>query len=102
MSARYGGYYSYSELEDHYRESLSEFHRVLKKKGVVVFKCQDIVHNHMLHCTHSFVIFWAEMEGFRLKDLFVLTAKSRMPGPQKGQQRHARVYHSYFLVLEKR
>jgi hypothetical protein len=29
-----------------------------------------------------------------------LTAKHRMPSPQKGKQRHARIFHSYFLVLE--
>lgn len=67
----------------------------------MVFKCQDIIHNHRMHCTHYNVIKWAECEGFRLVDLFILTAKSRMPGPQKGKQRHARVWHSYFLVFEK-
>jgi hypothetical protein len=54
-----------------------------------------------MHCTHARVITMAEIEGFRLLDLFVLLAKSRMPGPQKGQQRHARIWHSYFLVFEK-
>jgi hypothetical protein len=102
MSARYGGYYTYDELEDHYRGTISEAYRVLKPKGVLVFKCQDIIHNHKIHCTHFRVILMAEIEGFRLKDLFILTAKSRMPGPQKGQQQHARVFHSYFLVFEKK
>jgi hypothetical protein len=30
-----------------------------------------------------------------------LPAKFRMPGPQKGTQRHARIFHSYFLVFER-
>jgi len=43
---------------------------------------------------------------FRLKDLFILPAKSRMPIPQqegtkKKVQKHARIFHSYFMVLEK-
>ncbi len=101
MSARYGGYYTYDELEDHYRGTISEAYRVLKPKGILVFKCQDIIHNHKMHCTHFRVMLMAEIEGFRLKDLFILAAKSRMPSPQKGQQRHARVFHSYFLVFEK-
>jgi len=101
MTSRFGGYYRYDELEDHYRDTLSECYRVLKPNGKLVFKCQDIVHNHRLHCTHARVIWMAEIEGFRLADLFVLTARHRMPSPQRGIQRHARVFHSYFLVLER-
>lgn len=101
MSKRFGGYYKYEELEDHYQETISEAHRVLKKSGKLIFKCQDIVHNHKLHLTHVKVIQWAEIEGFRPLDMFVLIAKHRMPGPQKGTQRHARIFHSYFLVFEK-
>lgn len=101
MTKRFGGYYTYDELEDHYRDTLSEAYRVLQHRGKMVFKCQDIIHNHRMHCTHVRVIQMAEIEGFRLADLFILCAKSRMPGPQKGTQRHARIWHSYFLVLEK-
>ncbi len=101
MTSRFGGYYRYDELEDHYRDTISEAYRVLRPGGKMVFKCQDIIHNHKMHCTHVRVIQMAELEGFRLADLFVLPAKHRMPGPQKGQQRHARIFHSYFLVLER-
>jgi len=102
MSKRFSGYWRYEELEEHYRLSLMEFSRVLQKNGVVVFKCQDIIHNHRMHCTHVNVIRWAEEYGFRLKDLFILTAKHRLPSPNRvGKQKHARVFHSYFLVLTK-
>ena len=101
MSKRFGGYYRYDELEDHYIHTISEAYRVLRHKGILVFKCQDIIHNHRMHCTHNNVINWCETEGFRLKDLFILAATHRMPSPQRGQQRHARVFHSYFLVLQK-
>jgi hypothetical protein len=103
MSARFGGYWKYQELEDHYRGTLKEAHRVLKPGGKMIFKCQDIIHNHRIHCTHANVIQWAE--GFRLKDLFILPAKHRMPlkaaSHGRQTQRHARIFHSYFLVLEK-
>lgn len=102
MSARYGGCYSYDELEDHYRHTISEAWRVLKDNGFFVFKCQDIIHNHRMHCTHYNTIMMAEIEGFTLRDLFVLVAKNRMPSPQKGTQRHARIWHSYFLVFQKK
>lgn len=101
MAKRFSGYWRYDELEAHYRASLSEFARVLKSKGVVVFKCQDIVHNHRLHSTHANVMAWGAEHGFRLKDMFVLNAKHRMPRPnRKGPPQHARIFHSYFLVLE--
>ena len=102
MAKRFAGYWRYDELEDHYRDTISEAYRVLKPGGVLVFKCQDIIHNHKMHCTHANVIFWAEIEGFRLADLFVLPAKHRLPSPNRaGTQKHARIFHSYFLVFER-
>lgn len=105
MAKRFGGYWRYDELEDHYKGTIKEAYRVLAKNGIIVFKCQDIIHNHKMHCTHVNVINWCE-GLFRLKDLFILPVKSRMPIPQqdgtkKKQQKHARIFHSYFLVLEK-
>lgn len=101
MAKRFSGYWKYSELEDHYRKTIIEAARVIHHKGIMVMKCQDIIHNHKMHCTHANIIDWAK-EHFRLKDLFVLTAKHRMPSPnRKGVQKHARVFHSYFLVLER-
>ena len=105
MAKRFGGYWRYDELEVHYKGTLKEAHRVLSKKGIMIFKCQDIIHNHKMHCTHLNIINWAD-GMFRLKDLFILPAKSRMPIPQqegtkKKVQKHARIFHSYFLVLEK-
>ena len=105
MAKRFGGYWRYDELEAHYRATLIESHRVLGKKGIMVFKCQDIIHNHKMHCTHLNVMEWSK-GLFRLKDLFILPAKSRMAIPQqegtkKKVQKHARIFHSYFMVLEK-
>jgi hypothetical protein len=101
MSRRFAGYWRYDELAKHYQETLAEMRRVLKPKGILVFKCQDIVHNHRLHCTHVNVIRWAAGFGFRLRDLFILAATHRLPSPNRaGTQKHARIFHSYFLVLE--
>lgn len=105
MSRRFGGYYSYDQLQEHYEKSLEEMHRVLKNHGKVIFKCQDIIHNHKMHCTHGMIINMAEQISLRLKDIFILVANHRMPMPQENmpnfKQKHARIYHSYFLVLEK-
>lgn len=101
MAKRFSGYWSYSELEDHYSKTIKEATRVLKPKGILIVKCQDIIHNHKMHCTHARVVQWAEDSGFRVKDLFILPAKHRMPVNTKGKQQHARIFHSYFLVFEK-
>ena len=101
MSRRYSGYWKYTELEDHYQKTLDEVNRILVNKGILVFKCQDIIHNHRMHSTHTKVIQWASERDFRIKDIFVLGAKHRMPSPQKGIQRHSRTFHSYFLVFER-
>jgi hypothetical protein len=101
MAKRFAGYWRYDELETHYQATIAESARVLKKQGVMVIKCQDIIHNHKMHCTHANILVWAASK-FRLKDLFVLIAKHRLPSPnRKGVQKHARIFHSYFLVLEK-
>lgn len=103
MAGRFGGYWRYDELEEHYRASLKETARVLRPGGTLVFKCQDIVHNHRLHPTHVNVIDWAREAGFQLEDLFVLAANHRLPSPnRRGTQKHARIHHSYFLVFERR
>ncbi len=105
MGKRFGGYWTYEQLECHYRATIVEAYRILAKKGIFVFKCQDIIHNHKMHPTHINIVNWAN-GMFRLKDLFILAATHRMGIPQtegtrKKVQKHARIHHSYFLVLEK-
>ena len=101
MAKRFAGYWRYDELETHYKATIQEAARVMEYKGILVVKCQDIIHNHKMHCTHANVINWSS-DNFRLKDMFILTAKHRMPSPnRKGTQKHARIFHSYFLVLER-
>lgn len=102
MAKRFGGYWTYNELANHYILTLNEMSRILNKKGVLIVKCQDIIHNHKMHATHVNVINWSTPLGFRLLDLFILGAKHRLPSPnKKGLQKHARIFHSYFLVLQK-
>lgn len=102
LSRRFSGYWRYEELAEHYKSTLKECSRILVDGGLLVFKCQDIIHNHKMFCTHANVIEWARDNGLVLNDLFILTAKTRMPSPnRKGKQKHARIFHSYFLVFRK-
>lgn len=105
MKRRFSGYWSYDELESHYKGTLKEAYRVLRKKGILVVKCQDLIHNHTMHPTHVNVINWTK-DMFQIKDIFILAAKHRMPtNPRhKGNQtqKHARIFHSYFLVFKRK
>lgn len=102
MSKRFGGYWTYDELAEHYQKTLAECARAMRAGGVLVFKCQDIVHNHRLHATHVNVINWAGERGFRLKDSLILAASHRLPSPNRaGKQKHARIFHSHFLVFQR-
>lgn len=90
---------TYDDLLDMYQRSLVEFHRILKPKGIVIFKCQDMTDNKS-YFTHCEVLKMAEQIGFIGKDLFILLARARQYHSEQ-QQRHARKFHSYFWVLQK-
>jgi len=105
MAKRFGGYWTYEELSNHYTDTIYEAYRVLDHKGIFVIKCQDIIHNHKMHCTHANVIEWCK-GMFRLKDLQICIKPSKMPIPPAAGykpkvQKHARIHHSYFLTFER-
>ena len=102
IKERFGEFRTIPILWSWYFECLIEFQRLLKKKGTLVFKCQDTVSGGKNHFSHVKIINMAEDLGFYTKDLYVLLAKSRMIGWNCANQQHARKFHSYFLVFEKR
>lgn len=97
---RFGSVHRMADLWQWYEICLHEFYRVLKKGGIVVFKCQDVVSQRANFFSHCYVLNAANKNGFYAKDLFILTAKSRIRGTWKNQN-HARKFHSYFWVLSK-
>jgi len=102
MGKRFGGFRYIQDLWSWYDLCLPEFHRILKKKGKLVFKCQDTVSSGKQWLSHVHVINKAEECGFYTKDLFVLLAYNRMIGHNHANQKHARKFHSYFVIFEKR
>ena len=81
---------------------MSEFHRILKPNGILIFKCQDKISSGKQYMSHVFIINEAEKLGFYTKDMFILLAKQRiMADWQLKNQKNARKFHSYFLVFEK-
>ena len=102
INKRFGVYPTEKELHQFYINSLNEFYRILKPKGILIFKCQDKVSSGTQFFTHKFIMNEAEKIGFYCKDMFILLAKNRIIANwQLANQKNARKYHSYFIVLEK-
>lgn len=102
INKRFGVYPNEPSLHRFYEDSLKEAYRILKPNGVLIFKCQDKVSSGKQYLSHVFIINKATEIGFYPKDIFILLAKNRIVADwQTANQKHARKYHSYFLVLEK-
>ena len=102
INKRFGVCNTEIELHQLYIDSLKESYRILKNKGVLIFKCQDKVSSGKQYMSHVFVYNQAVDIGFYPKDLFILLAKNRIVADwQLKNQKHARKFHSYFWVFEK-
>ncbi len=104
MTKRFEGYTTYNDLKINYYNSLKELYRICDKGGFVVMKCQDTVTGGKQYFTHAMVMNMAITLGFYPRDLIVLTNKVRINsfGTKWKKQEHARKYHSYFWVFEKK
>ena len=102
INKRFGVYPSEQELHQFYIDSLKEAYRILKDKGVLIFKCQDKISSGKQYMSHCFVYNEAVKIGFYPKDLFILLAKNRLVADwQLKNQKNSRKFHSYFWVFEK-
>jgi len=86
---------------DLYFKAGKEAHRVLRKYGVLIVKCQDEVSANTQHLTHVEIIMHYQSLGFYAKDLFVLVRPNKPAVSRIKKQEHARKNHSYFLVFVK-
>jgi len=103
ITRSYGRFDSEKALFSFYGEALREIHRILSTKGFCVFKIQDKTSSGKQYWSHVWAANEAEKIGFYCKDLFILLAKSRLtPAWQLANQQHARKFHSYFWLLEKK
>lgn len=89
-------------VTDMYFRSGQEAFRVLKRKGVLIVKCQDEVSGGKQWLTHVEIINEYEKYGFYTKDLFVVVRNNRPGVSRLKKQVHARKNHSYFLVFIKK
>lgn len=96
---RFGEYDSIAALWDMYAQSIEEFSRIIKDSGYLVWKCQNMVMSGKQWWSVKHII--DSCDGvFELVDEFILLARHRMERSGTYTQRHARKFHSYFLVFE--
>jgi len=101
IGKRFHGFRYVPDLWKWYDECLIEFNRILKPGGFLIFKCQDTVSSGKQWLSHVHIINEAEKLGLYTKDFFILNAKNRIKGHNHQIQKHARKFHSYFIVFEK-
>jgi tRNA G10 N-methylase Trm11 len=90
---------NFEELEYVYNGILKEAYRLLNKKGILIFKCQDYTDSKTT-MTHTLVYNWAVDLGFYAKDLAILVKPNKIYNGNT-KQRHLRKIHTYFWIFEK-
>jgi len=99
-SRTHGIFKDFVELKLFYKDVLKEAYRILKKKGILIFKCQDYTDSKSTF-VHCFVYQWAKEIGFYPKDLAILNLPKNKVTNNNLIQRHLRKVHSYFWVFKK-
>ena len=100
IAQRFNSFDNMDEATEANKYMLGLSYRKLKNKGILIMKTQDLYTEGKQLWFHRYVEEWAEDIGFKLIDMFVLVAKSRILG-EGLNQRVARKYHSYFFVFKK-
>lgn len=100
MHQRFNSFNDMKEATEANKYMLKLSYEKLQKKGIMIMKTQDIyTAGHQIWFSHL-VHQWAEEQGFKVIDKFILTSNIRMLGAGK-EQHCARKYHSYFFVFRK-
>lgn len=86
---------------DMYYSAGYEALRVLKRKGILIIKCQDEVSANKQHLTHVEIINEYTKHNLIVEDLFVMIRNNKPNISTLKRQVHARKNHSYFLVFRK-
>lgn len=82
-----------------YAAGILEACRVLRKKGLILVKCQDEIESAQQCLSHCEIIDLLKLFGFSIVDFFILTQKST-PAMRNDYQKSARKNHSYLIVAQ--
>lgn len=89
-----------NELKECYIGILTEAYRLLKKNGLLIFKCQDYTDGKTT-MTHCLVWMWAVKCGFYAKDIAILNLPIAKVYNGSLRQRHLRKSHCYYWIFTK-
>mgnify|MGYP001594519329 CR=1 FL=1 len=92
-------YKDYKELESNYHALIIEAKEVLKKNGILIFKCQDYTDSKTT-MTHCMVYDFDTKNGLYAKDIAILVKPNKVYNVNTIQ-RHLRKIHTYFWVFKK-
>ena len=94
------GLYLNSDVLNLYEGGMREAYRVLKLKGFLILKCQDMIESSKQHWNHITLYQKALEIGFSAEDLLVVVNNKKLLVTSYTQV-HARKNHSYFWVFKK-
>lgn len=101
INKRYTMFDSYEQMENCYIGIIKEANRILKKNGILIFKCQDYTDSRTT-MTHCLVWQWATIYGFYPKDIAILNINRDKIYNGSLKQKHLRKTHCYFWVFQKK
>lgn len=101
MADRFNCFSSAKELYDTNSSMLQLAYSKLSKGGILVFKTMDIIYGGVQHWIANYVQNTAVEVGYKLIDMFILYAKTKVLTNINTTQLHARKFHSYFFVFKK-
>ncbi len=101
IKERFGSYPTMLKLHYMYVRSIAEFSRVLYPGGILIVKMMNTVMSGKQWWNVNVIERSCRNNRFTKIDEFVLLAKHRMRQHNLKKQRHARKFHSYFLVYRK-
>lgn len=103
LANTYGHWRNKEMLIDFIKRIIDEGYRVLKQDGLMVFKCQDFIHNRRKFFMSVMVRNYALRQGFNLIDELIYVPGSRMRSQVKGMKSYsAHSSFTYFLVFRKK
>lgn len=89
---------SINDVIELYRAAMHEAYRVLRHKGRIIVKCQDLSYNHRLHLVSLDVFQRMLAVGFEFADQYILLNKTRLQSTKWQRQGRARRTHSVLWV----
>ena len=101
MINRFSSFYPIDEMFENYYFWIKEAYRVLKKDGILVFKCQATITSARQVMTPELSWMFATSCGFYTLDQFFLIAKNRLHSGKIKKQQHARKFTSTIYVFKK-